>query len=298
MTRSFSPHFPTNQLTAPVTGIAGRLVEGEFYVVQHRTSEGATKSGLMLVPGTDPREQALHPPENPTDAAGVWDDNDAIKTTFNSSASAQTFVAADFNGVIGAGRIGPARAITFTATANAAQFGAVEIEVIGYDPSGNPVRDVIRYDGSTLATPFPTSIPFSGPVQVFIPAGAGATGEGELGVGDQVVGYGKADILGMNCAFAETTKEVAQAAGYDHDDMTGLNVVQIGVVEATVEATAATAVVYGAEVWMRYKEVGTDLRGQLTGPQAPGGNYAKLYGARWEYDAAAGENSFIRANWW
>lgn len=295
MTRSFAPLGLAGFQYPPITGIPGRLVEGITHDILARVSEGASKNGLLMVPGTDPRKQAQHPTENPPDAAGAWDDNDAIKTTFNSSASDQTFASTDFNGVIGAGRISPARAITFTATANAAQFGAVEIEVIGYDPNGNPVRDVIRYDGSTLATPFPTSIAFSGPVQIFFPAGAGATGEGELGVGDSVVAFGRNDVLGINKYIGQRT-EPAETAGYDHDDLSGINVVTKGLIECTVETTAATAVVYGDEVWVRYITVGNDIRGQLTGPQAPGGNFAKLYGARWELAAAAGEASFVRVD--
>lgn len=112
-------------------------------------------------------------------------DADAIKTSFATSASIQSLVAANFDGVVGDDEMVPPRNVTITSTTNA-NVTAVAVVVTGLvrDSNGRLVAqtDTINTTNGGGATDAGTK-PFSRVTSVAIPAMGGAAGSLQIGFG-------------------------------------------------------------------------------------------------------------------
>jgi hypothetical protein len=271
------------------TDIAAYLVPGQVvtefpYKERSYSAEGALKNGCLLVRGTN-EDQARHPPALPAD------DPDGIMETVASAATDQTFAGSDFDGDIGEGRITPPRAVTLTFGGTVAHFGVIDVLVKGENANGDPLTAVVHFDGATGGT-YATQAAFSRVESVFVPAGTDVSGTLTVGVSDDIVEYGVLDVVGI-CRYIPT-KEPAETSGYDHDDEDRITSVHDGRICCNVELTADVNVVAGDPVYVRVVEVGSDIRGQLTGKQLTGGNFARLLNATWEHATTKGSNSVVR----
>lgn len=125
-----------------------------------------------------------------TDPAAA--DPNGIKTSFASSASIQSFTAADLDGVVGAGAMTPPRNITITTSAHA-DIDAVDVVITGKvrDTDGKLVdqTDTITLTDGGNTTDVGTQA-FESVETITIPAQSGVGGAIEIGFGD-VIGLSK-----------------------------------------------------------------------------------------------------------
>lgn len=129
---------------------------------------GGTRGTQMLDPG-----EAFHIP-NPDAAADV----DAIKTTFASSASIQSFTTANLNGVVGASEMQPPRKVTFICDAST-DWDPTNVTLTGYNHLGQLVSETLAIATSTTAT---STNYFRKVTAVSIPAQTGAGGTATMGI--------------------------------------------------------------------------------------------------------------------
>lgn len=115
-------------------------------------------------------------------------DPNGIKTSFASSDSAQQFLVADLDGLVGAGVMTPPRNITIT-TGASGDIDAVDVVITGFvlDANGKeiPQTDTITLTADIGATDVGTQA-FSRVTQIDIPAQTGTGGTIEIGFGDVI----------------------------------------------------------------------------------------------------------------
>ncbi len=119
-----------------------------------------------------------------TDPAAA--DVDAIKLSISSETTAQQYLAADLDGVVGAGEMVPPRNITITSTVSA-DIDAVGVVITGLvrDETGTLVdqtETITLTDGGGVTDA--GSKPFSQVTQIDVPAQSGTGGALEFGFGD------------------------------------------------------------------------------------------------------------------
>jgi hypothetical protein len=259
----------------------GQLYDDSAHQIDSWIAEGDIRCGLLVARGTEPERQAAPLPVLPVA------DVDAIKTTFNSAAAAQTFAgAADLDGAIGIDSITPARSVTvsFDASAdwNSPSLPGIRITVYGHDADGNTNFNIIFHQNGIGAETVATAQAFSKVTRIDFEESVGAGGTATIGVSNDVVELGRLDYPGI--ALYDPLREPNTAVA-EIDDEEQFNVLRNGRIVCVPEH----AVSPGDDVYVRILLAGADVRGQLTGQDGAGtpGTYAHLTSAHWITTTAA-----------
>lgn len=139
-------------------------------------------------------------------------DVDAIKTSFSSAASAQSFSGSDLDGTVGTGTMDPPRNVTITTT-SAADIDAVEVVITGTDVDGRALTDTITLTDAGNTTDSGTKA-FATVTQVDIPAQSGTGGSIQIGFGAIIgLGYKAKDRAGEVVVLSEVEAGSIVATG-------------------------------------------------------------------------------------
>jgi hypothetical protein len=181
--------------------------------------------GLVVMRGTGGDRTARLPPAVAADA-------DALKTNIGSTAGVQTFTGADFNGVIGTGRISPPARLDLILSSHA-NWDATVATIIYEDENGVRQTESLSIPDGGNATVSTTGYA-SRIVSLAIPAQAGTSGTATLGVSASRSLAG-GDVLGVVIRSHKGLVDPASADNEVYEDECEMPVLKHGTCYVTVE---------------------------------------------------------------
>lgn len=250
-------------------GRAGQHADSGPGRVEGKAAESAITWGNVVQRGTSDNQFA-------SIAALPAADADAVATALASAATAQTFVAASFDGEIGAGLITPPRTVRLLLNAHA-DWDATLLQITYITADGTEKTDIIPIPdaGDVILK---TQSPVMRVVSIDLPAQTGTNGTIAVGVDNTEIALDRGHYPGV--AMYTPGVEPSTAAVGDVDAEKSTDVLVAGCIYVIVEA----AVEAGMPCYVRMVESGTDLRGQVRGD--PAANFARLVGASFKTSAA------------
>jgi len=254
----------------PAVARVGMRSDLEPAAIRAAIAEGELSYGLLAQVGTSDKQMQL---VQELAAADV----DAITATpLASAASEQVFVAADFDGEIGAGQIVPPRTLTLALNSHSDWLDSTG--VLAYrDASGKTQLERITIPANGNVE-LKSAQAVRQLVSVTVPTQTGTNGTLTIGVDNTSVELDRSHFPGVVLyapgadVFVEATLDVADEASADV------------IVNGTVWVVVEDAVVKGDLVYVRVVESGSDVRGQFTG--TAGSEVALLVGASFLTSAA------------
>jgi len=276
----------TTTPNTPAIGIEGALASEPRWVLS-RLAEGAVRAGLAVEQGTaEDQFQAL--------AALPAADVDAIILgPVNSAVAVQELAGATLDGAIGAGRIAPARSVTFVANAHAnwglAALGGTWITIVGLDANNGMLSEQMFLPSGGGVT-LETEHAFSMVLRVLVGANDGVGGTATVGLSNHQVALG---VVSNGIAVYDRAREPSDTVTVTYDDEDSFPVLKEGEAWVIVEA----AVVPGDAVGVRTVLNGADVRGQFSKMPSEAtatAEFAPLLGARFITAADADELAIVQ----
>lgn len=244
-----------------------------------RTAEVAMRPGDLAIRGTSAAGAGKTAKKLTAPAAA---DPDGFKTNIGSTAGIQTFLGADFQGVIGTSRMFPARNVVLVLS-NHADWDATNAVVTGLDEFGREITEILAIPNGGNATVTGVKL-FSKIISLVIPAQSGAGGTATFGTGTLLGGITSADALGI--VRYKSAVVTAQSATFEFaigDDVSIIDDGSKGVwveVEETVED--------GEQVFARLVIAGDEVIGGLRNDRdgtAAAPDAVPVYGMRFQGDS-------------
>lgn len=241
----------TSYSNAPARAREGLVADSRtFKHIVGRIAQGTLKAGVgcfrqptVGAPGSnmaDPGQVY----QNPSPVVAV--DADAIFTSFASSASISTKLAASATGVVGSGTMTPARKLTLTLS-NHTDWDATTAVIRYYDQGG-----VLQSENLSIPNGGNTTLTTTGHASSFvdltIPAQTGAGGTAEIGIAVLDSGITIADYIGV-VVFTPmvVAASTATATAAEFADRSVVDVMQKGAIWVDPEGTPAV----GDDVFVR-----------------------------------------------
>ena len=243
----------TTYNTALVKALQGMHADCGPYRVEGKAAEGELVWGSLVQRGT------LDSQVTPVLILAAADVDAVTATPLTSTAAAQVFVAASFDGVVGAGLQVPAKTLSFAFNSHA-DWDATAM-VITYETIDGEKTDIINVTNGGNDIQYSQS-PAQRLISIDLPAQTGTNGTLTVGFANTEVALSKRDFPGI-AMYAPGVTPSTSTTG-DVDDHDNVDILTAGVIWVLVEA----AVTPGMPCYVRTVLNGTDLRGQLRGSPA------------------------------
>lgn len=236
----------TSYTQDPPIGIAGDWASSDpNSKAESYAAQGAIPVAIVVVRGTDKTRQVKQPA-----APDAADDDAILASGFATAATRVVKTAADFDGVVGAGRLFPPRKPRVTLSSHA-DFNATELIISG-KLHGLPVQD-------RIAIPDAGNVVIDGRVffdefEVFdLDPQGGTGGTIKVGFGPDLGPIDGRDVAGI------AMRDTGKTSLTDHADKSVLAVARKGVLHVLCETTA----VKGEPAYVRLVATGDEVRGAV-----------------------------------
>jgi hypothetical protein len=216
-------------------------------------------------------------------------DVDSIKTNIGSTAGTQNFTTADFNGVIGAGRISPPALLELVFSSHA-DWDATTATITGLDENGVPITDTIAIPNGGNATVLTTKY-FSRVLTLSIPAQTSTGGTATFGTAASVSMDG-GDVLGISVRTQKTLITPSSSNNEHYEDEDLMPVLRHGRIFVKVE----NAFRAGDVPMVRAIAAGAEKLGAIRAHDTDSGDCFPLRRARLLSSGSAGEYGLLEVN--
>ena len=236
-------------------------------IVEQAATPAGIAPGLLCVRGTGGDKTVRVPVTVATDA-------DAISGTAIATSNATQALDTELVGVIGTGRISPARKVTIQRSSHANQ-DAVTAVLTGIDQDGKLVTENFSFaDGG--GDTFTSSNYYSYVVSLVIPAQGGSGGTTEIGI-NSTFAFGAYELMGIMLREHKALNTQSSSDNEVHEHQTEAPVIRRGYVWVTSETTARA----GDQAYARAIAAGAELRGAFRAEGTDSGDSAAVPGVRY-----------------